>query len=238
MIIHNVMEDIVSDEVNKLFDEAEQKKEDWVTCTCIQCRHDVMCYVLNRIKPRYIKSGRGLAHFLNFTKDERDQIATDITALTLDGMRKVLSIRRPHAAETEEAETEGPFFNFPAITGKVLNGNNFKPMENVKVTLKLDNQIVQQTDVLWDNPYTVSDKTPGIYTFCPKSIYAADAEKGGIRKFLFLIIAEKEGFDSTTFLFTIEIKPEKEKKSALDTSYFYKTKDLFLFEKVEEDTQF
>ena len=111
-------------------------------------------------------------------------------------------------------------------------------MENVKVTLKLDNQIVQQTDVLWDNPYTVSDKTPGIYTFCPKSIYAADAEKGGIRKFLFLIIAEKEGFDSTTFLFTIEIKPEKEKKSALDTSYFYKTKDLFLFEKVEEDTQF
>ena len=153
-------------------------------------------------------------------------------------MRKVLSIRRPHAAETEEAETEGPFFNFPAITGKVLNGNNFKPMENVKVTLKLDNQIVQQTDVLWDNPYTVSDKTPGIYTFCPKSIYAADAEKGEIRKFLFLIIAEKEGFDSTTFLFTIEIKPEKEKKSALDTSYFYKTKDLFLFEKVEEDTQF
>ena len=71
MIIHNVMEDLVYDEVNKLFDEAEEKKESWLTCSCMQCRVDTMCYVLNRLKPRYIKSGRGLAHFLKFEKTEK-----------------------------------------------------------------------------------------------------------------------------------------------------------------------
>ena len=235
MIIHNVMEDIVYTEVNKLFDEAEQKKESWVTCSCVQCRRDVMCYVLNRIKPRYIKSGRGLAHFLKFEKDETTQIKTDVTALIMEGMRKVLSTRRPHETEAEETEPDGPVFNFPAITGKVLNGNNFKPMDNVKVTLKSDNQVVRQTNILWDNPYTISDKTPGIFTFCPKSIPLDGSEKNEPRKIPFVIIAEKEGFDTVTFLFNIEVKPENEKKSALDSSYFHQIKDLFLFEKTDEE---
>lgn len=60
MIIHNVMEDLVYTEVNKLFDEAEEKKESWLTCSCMQCRVDTMCYVLNRVKPRYIKRARSL----------------------------------------------------------------------------------------------------------------------------------------------------------------------------------
>ena len=99
MIIHNVMEDLVYTEVNKLFDEAEEKKESWLTCSCMQCRVDTMCYVLNRVKPRYIKSGRGLAHFLKFEKTEKVQIMADITSLVIEGMHRVLSTKRPHDHE-------------------------------------------------------------------------------------------------------------------------------------------
>ena len=117
MIIHNVMEDIVSDEVNKLFDEAEQKKEDWVTCTCIQCRHDVMCYVLNRIKPRYIKSGRGLAHFLNFTKDERDQIATD-NGPDVGWYAESAIYKTPACCRNGRSGNRRPLFQFSCNYGK------------------------------------------------------------------------------------------------------------------------
>lgn len=235
MIIHNVMEDLIYTEVNKLFDEAEKQNTDKKICTCMQCRRDVMCYVLNRVKPRYIKSGRGLAHFLKFEKEEKAQIITDITALAMEGMQRVFDTKRPHESDIDIEEFTGPVFNFPAITGKILNGGNFKPMDSVVVSLKYNNEIVKQTNILWDNPYKISDKTPGIFTFCPKSITASEDELDKEKKFVFVITASKEGFETGNFSFELNLIPDKEKKTALSSSDFYKLKDLYLFDKNSSD---
>lgn len=232
MIIHNVMEDLIYNEVNKMFDEAEKNKEKWFTCSCMQCRLDTMCYVLNRVKPRYIKSGRGLAHFLKLEESEKNQIMTDITTLIIEGMHKVLATRRPHKEIITAKSANAPAFNFPTISGKILNGSNFKPMDNVIVTLKLENDIVPQINILWDNPYKISDKTPGIFTFCPQSIPAIEA--GKIKKFVFLITAEKEGFEPSRISFELELTSEEQEKSPLNSSYFYDIKDLFLFAESDE----
>ncbi len=234
MIIHNVMEDLIYTEVNKLFDEAEKQNTDNAVCTCMQCRRDVMCYVLNRVKPRYIKSGRGLAHFLKFEKEEKAQIITDITALAMEGMQRVFKTKRPHESDIDDIDIEeitGSAFNFPAITGKILNGRTFKPMESVVVTLRHNNEIVKQTNILWDNPYKISDKTPGIFTFCPKSIAASEDELDKEKKFVFVITASKEGFETGNFSFELNLIPDKEKKTALSSSDFYKLKDFHLFDK-------
>ena len=233
MIIHNVMEDLVYDEVNKLFDEAEEKKESWLTCSCMQCRVDTMCYVLNRVKPRYIKSGRGLAHFLKFEKTEKVQIMADITSFVIEGMHRVLSTKRPHDHEPIFETENTPVFNFPAITGNILNGSNFRPMEDATISLKMNGELVSQMSILWDNPYTISEKTPGAYTFCPKAIPAKNA--GDKEKFIFVLKAEKEGFDPTNFSFDIELTAEDMVKSPLDSSNFYQIKNLFLCEHSEEE---
>ena len=78
MTIHNLMEDFVYNEVNKAFEAAKDKNEPWFTCNCMQCRLDTVCYVLNRIKPRYTASGRGMAHFFKLDKLEKNQLLADI----------------------------------------------------------------------------------------------------------------------------------------------------------------
>ena len=50
MFFHNVMEEIMYKEVNRLYDEAKKNGEKWLVCDCIQCRVDSMCYALNRVK--------------------------------------------------------------------------------------------------------------------------------------------------------------------------------------------
>ena len=84
--IHNVMEELVRAEVDKLFDAAEAQKPDWLSCACKQCRGDVVCYVLNRIPARYVRSGRGVAHYNDNARAEKPQVGADISAMALEGM--------------------------------------------------------------------------------------------------------------------------------------------------------
>ena len=61
MDIRNIMEDAVKVLVEELF-EREDREKRLGYCTCDQCKLDVQCYVLNRVKPEYIVSSRGLAY--------------------------------------------------------------------------------------------------------------------------------------------------------------------------------
>ncbi len=47
MNVHNLMENIVIETVNDIFE--DKKKEGFDMAECLQCRLDVACYVLNRI---------------------------------------------------------------------------------------------------------------------------------------------------------------------------------------------
>lgn len=143
MTIHNLMEDLVYTEVNKVFDAAKDKNEPWFTCNCMQCRLDTVCFVLNRIKPRYTASGRGMAHFLQIDQSEKNQLLADISTLAFDGMKTVLSTKRSHTS-SEQALPSGYVFNFPTITGRILDGQTFSPISDLPVALYLEDALVAQ----------------------------------------------------------------------------------------------
>ena len=119
MEIRNLMEDAVLAAVGELFS-LEEKDQRLGYCTCGQCRLDVACYVLNRIKPEYIVSSRGMAY------SERDfqaklQRQADIISLAKEGW--ALVTHRPRATYDHAGSSiarnmpEGPAFNLPAVMG-------------------------------------------------------------------------------------------------------------------------
>ena len=129
MKIHNILEDIVISKVEEIFNE-EEKDRALGFCTCRQCRMDVACYVLNRSEPQYVISGRGYAH-LKSEYDEDSQKTTDITALVLEGIKKVSHSKRPffpHSGEKDEyAEGRAVFSIFRLSRGGSSTGKPSNP---------------------------------------------------------------------------------------------------------------
>ena len=105
MDIHNSMEEFVYETVNEIFE--EKAKSGFPLAHCYQCRLDVACYVLNRIKPEYIISGRGLAHYESDYQDHL-QTSADIVALVNEGLRKIDARRRPYYANSPQEKQEIP----------------------------------------------------------------------------------------------------------------------------------
>lgn len=226
MTIHNLMEDFVYSEVNKAFSAAKQKKEAWLTCDCLQCRLDTVCYVLNRIPPRYIKSGRGMLHFMQIDQSEKLQLIADISSLAFEGMKVVLATQRPHSAHEQTLPT-GPVFNLPAISGRIVDGQTFTPVTDLAVSLYMENALVMQMNNLWENPFTISEKMPGAYTFWP---FPIKAEHAGENKILnFSIRAEKKGYDSINYHFKLGITSDASAKKDLDGDNYHTLPDLYLF---------
>ena len=51
-LVENIMEKVVEDKLNKMLPSLN-------CCTCNICRTDIMCYALNRIKPKYVSTDQG-----------------------------------------------------------------------------------------------------------------------------------------------------------------------------------
>ena len=167
MNVHNLMEDLAYTEVNGLFDTAKESKAPWLTCSCNQCRLDTICYVLNKIQPHYIKSGRGLAYSQLEDFVDKTQITADINRLGLEGMKKVLSTKRPHSPIISNLP-DSPVFNFPTFMGRILDGRTFEPIKEVSVLLLRDSKKAESIDSSWENPYRITEHTPGAFTFWVK----------------------------------------------------------------------
>ena len=60
MNVHNLMEEIVKQRVDQLYENAKNEKVEWLSCDCENCRLDTVSFVLNRIPPKYVVSGRRL----------------------------------------------------------------------------------------------------------------------------------------------------------------------------------
>lgn len=234
MLIRNVMEDIVYSEVNKLFDAAKSRGDKWLVCDCMQCRLDCMCYALNRIEPYYIKSSRGLAYFFQLDDESGNQLIADVYSTIVEGMKIVQSRQRPHKCSYyEDSDAYDNVFNFPVIRGRILDGKNFKPMSNVTVKLYCGTELVNQMEILWDNPYIISEKTAGTYAFWPKA--EPSKETGEEKDFSFVLTAEKEGYDPVKTNFTISLKSEKNISRGFDLTKHYKMADISLFEENGSD---
>ncbi len=233
MNVHNLMEELVYSGVNDLFDAARENKSEWLVCDCAQCRLDTICYVLNRVPPRYIKSARGLAHTQNDDAFDRPQLLADINRIALEGMKQVLSSRRPHTQAGSELPV-GPVFNVPTLVGRILDGQTFEPVRGLSVKLLLNGALAESINSSWENPCVINEHTPGTFTFWPKPI-AATAE-GEKRVFSFEIAVDREGYDPIRYFFELGVASESVIRTAYTSEHSYILPDLHFFRLDDADS--
>lgn len=231
MEVHNLMEEIVFTHVNDLFDEAKKDRAVWLTCSCDQCRLDTICYVLNRIQPRYIKSARGLAHTQVVDATEHAQLQADINRIAVEGMKQVLSSKRPHTS-SQESLPAAPAFNFPTIVGRVLNGNTFEPVTDISVELLIDGERATPIDPSWENPCKISTHTPGTYTFWVIPVSAKNEREN--RVFNFEIRAIIPSFDEVHHYFELGLTSESLIRTAYNAEHSFIVPDIHLFPAEDE----
>jgi competence protein ComFB len=236
MEIHNLFEELVFAEVETAFANINSKNKGNAVCTCWQCRLDVACYVLNRVKPHYIVSSRGIQHDEQLDL-EKQQRAADIASLVYRGIEQVNLNRRPGFKHTPGAEPvnapAAAYFNIPVIIGRLFNGRTFEPASGISVELYIDGQLAVMKDANWQNPCELIKKTEGTFTFWPASV---PADRTGEQKlFNFLIKASLPDLPPLAYYFELPVISEKDQINAVTMNRTHKISDLYLFDVVEQD---
>ena len=227
MNIHNILEDQVIIRVNNMYERIAEMEPSWFTCNCEQCRLDTTAYVLNKLPPRYIVSGRGLTHMLASVDT---QMSVDMDSLIVEGMKKVAANARPfHAAETKDAagKSEDPVFNFPLFVGTVYDGMSFDAIQSAQITLSQDGTPCTMLDHTWTNPMLLTSHTKGKYTFWVKPQKARVS--GETKQFHFKLEIIADGFEKTTYVLDIPVTSSEctiKKPNTIDP---LKIQDLYLF---------
>lgn len=234
MKIHNQLEEVVVDTVNEIFDEEAQTGQTGY-CTCDQCRLDVACYVLNRSRPRYTLSGRGVAH-LNFDYQERLQEKADLVALIRAGIETVSRTKRPNFshddARTESPRPSGPLYNFPVIKGRVFHGSTFEPVNGVEVLLTSEGTPVKMIDARWQNPYPLVENVAGLYVFWP---YPVAAQKDGeTNSFSFAVELRDTAYEPLIHHFTMKLTATDSYVDSPHGNLYHRVEDLYLFPSPDE----
>lgn len=231
MNVHNIMEDIVKSRVDSLYDQIKKEKASWLTCDCQNCRADAVSYVLNRVAPKYVVSGRGVTHSSNLLDDH--QLRADINAICLEGIRIISSSKRPfHELPREECKVTGessPVFNFPTFVGSVLDGNTFEPVAGAKILLKLDGKPMEMVDKTWTNPATTFLSTNGSYTFWGKSVAAQ--KEGETKTFNFSVEISADGYTPALYNFELPVKSSGHVQEEFNANYSVKIKDIVIFKR-------
>ncbi|MCH5290927.1 MAG: late competence development ComFB family protein [Treponema sp.] len=228
--IHNVMEEQVITRVNELYDQVKARGTPWLSCDCKNCRLDTICFVLNRLQPHYVVSGRGVTHNGEVLGDS--QLAADVDKLAIEGMRLVSSAKRPyHQAGNKNAfmmpEFNQPVFNFPTFMGNILDGSSFEPLADATILLKQEGSAAEMMDVTWSNPCKTFAATKGSYTFWVKPVLAKNEEEN--RLFRFSLEVSAEGYTPITYAFSVPLVSECFDRRELNSTYSLKIQDLFLF---------
>jgi competence protein ComFB len=237
--IRNIMEDAVKVLVEELF-EREDREKRLGFCTCDQCKLDVACFVLNRVKPEYIVSSRGLAYSEKEGLDKVQRQA-DLISLVKEGWGKVSHAPRPTSdhvlGKIMEGDQAGPVFNFPTIMGRVFDGRTFAPLGEGVVRLLSEGRETDMVDPNWQNPFILAGATGGTFIFWPGSIAAStkDAEK----KFGFEIKVEVPGLEALSHYVEIDVASEPSMRLDFSLQRVCKIPDLYLFpsDQSDEDNQ-
>lgn len=230
MKIHNLMEDLVESKVNKLYEDIKSSKSVWLTCDCENCRLDAMAYVLNRIPPKYIVSSRGITH--SASDSNLSQIKADIDTLALEGIRLVSSSKRPTHNSITSSDSltisgKTPYYFFPTLTGLVMDGTTFEPLNNAKISLSQNGTLVEMIDQTWLNPTKTFPSTKGAYSFYIKPESAKKENETNL--FEFTVTVEAKGYETISHAFTIPIKSEILKQNKGLSLFSVKIQDLFMF---------
>ncbi|MCK5197903.1 MAG: late competence development ComFB family protein [Spirochaetales bacterium] len=234
MNVHNIMESIVIDTVNEIFKDKE--KDGFQMANSLQCKLDVACYVLNRIKPVYIISGRGLLHFED-NYHELIQTKVDMVTLINEGIKKVLETKRPYyeVKETTRNISTRYMYNFPSIIGSVLMGDNFVPAENISISLYFENTLAGMIDNTWQNPFTSSQKHKRhvILSCLPLLLQMKIDEE---RVFHFELRIDDSAYDPISHFFELKLKSERKySNNILHRSEHLKLRDCIYSQKTLND---
>lgn len=233
MDIHNLMEDLVKATVNELFD-AEERGASGSWCTCKQCRMDVACYVLNRIRPEYVVSSRGIA-YTEHDYGEKLQKTADVVSLAREGWSRINAAKRPNHEHSGPLGTDvgaqealvGPVFNLPPIMGRVFNVANFEPISGATVTLTEDGRRLPMMDANWQNPYSIVKNTAGTFIFWPFPVKAGDSSES--RKFSLALTIAMPGFEELNHYFELELGAEALSQKQFSMQAVYRLPDLYVF---------
>ncbi|OJF77616.1 MAG: hypothetical protein BKP49_01165 [Treponema sp. CETP13] len=227
MKVHNILEEVVNEKVNDMYEKVKSMPTAWLTCDCNQCREDTISYVLNRLPPRYIVSGRGITH--QAVLEDRQTLA-DIDALTIEGMKKVaLSKRSYHGLTTNIAvkAPTGPAFNFPAFLGSVSDGDSFDTIEGAKISLSLESTLADMIDHTWLNPIITSKISKGRYSFWVKPI--STSKVGEQKNFNFTIEISAPKYESVQYTFSVPVVSTKSAELVYNATYSLQLPTLCLF---------
>ncbi|SIP90335.1 competence protein ComFB [Alkalispirochaeta americana] len=225
MEIRNLLEEIAAAVVQDVCNEDSASQSPRYN-TSQECRLDAICYVLNRIPPRYISSGRGYAHLTEELRGDT-QLQVDLVRLAHEGLQRVSAVSRAFYGTPSGSVPPGPCFNFPTIKGRVLDGNSFFPLSEITVTLRQGGTEAAMFDNRWSNPYTTSEKTRGMYNFWPASVVAE--EEQATRTFDFEILLEGPGFNPVTHFFSLECTSEKAVATMVSMQRDHTLPDLYMF---------
>ncbi|NNM53415.1 MAG: late competence development ComFB family protein [Spirochaetales bacterium] len=226
MRVHNLMKDLVIQKVEEMLP-VHPSFSLWAAGEQSGAKLDVVCYVLNRIPPQYVVSGRGLAYSETLDYREKLQKLADVTRLVKEGMEVVGSRRRERSQELPLETHDGKFFNFPSIIGRLLDGSNFSPAHDLSVSLLADGQLVPVIDPNWQNPYRLIANTAGTYLFWPRPVPAQPGET--LRIFKFELAVEDPRFEPLHYMVELTLTAENDFVDFVNTTESYRIKDLYLF---------
>jgi competence protein ComFB len=233
MIVHNIMEDIVRELTEEIFTDPELSGRD-TFCSCYQCKNDVMCYVLNRINPIYIFTSRGASHFkMNYL--DNLQRRADIAALIYKGIKKVVETKRPHFLHKNEAgdsEHHGTYYNFPTISGKVIDSLTFEPLGNIEISLLRNGSAVEMINPNWQNPYCTHSGTAGIFAFLPMPIEAPG--ENDEKTFELELAIDAPEYEQYRRYFEITVASSAEYREFYSYGSYFELEDVYLIPRSSE----
>jgi competence protein ComFB len=228
MRIHNLLEEVVIDRINDFLKEYGDRKTADELAIVEEYKLDVACYVLNRIDPVYVVSGRGLA-YLDLDYIEKLQRDADLVTLIHQGIERVTTVQRPHYEKRKTTGQEVPrgfFFNFPIVKGRVFNSLNFEPVHDIDVELLLGRERVPMIEETWANPCRIVQHTAGNFYFWPKPVAAA--HEGAIDRREFEIAIMADAFEEIRHFFFVEVVAETGIIDYFRVNKILTLKDLYL----------
>ncbi len=161
MAFRNLMEDIVTNVVNKILFKEDQKLLEYEPY-----KQDIITYVLNRIPPKYYTSERGILHGKLNTEFTSQQKA-DILIFIYEAIEMIINRRKTELpGGTKPAEFK--IYCLPHILGEVLEESTFSIIPEINVQLLYKGKPVKMKDLTWKNPYMTSKATEGYYHFWPE----------------------------------------------------------------------
>jgi competence protein ComFB len=233
MELHNLMEDIVL----KFLDEMLADRKD--ICKCDQCKSDIMCYTLNKIKPMYVISARGIIHTEN---ENRFRFQNEIDVMTtLSEAIDVVSVQKRHDVGKnisilegkksdilDDKTGEGFYFNFPQLVGRVFDSADLSPVQDAEIKLsgETGKEDIKMFNDYWQNPVKIIKAMDGGYTFWA---YPLKADKAGLQKdFQFSLTVSKEGYEPAAKFFLVRVVSQKGITQHISRDNIFSIEDIFI----------